>query len=293
MARTLAPRTGLLTLLRELRYTLAQLTAEPLAAPHVPAFEALREEWKTVLLEEVSILEAMATAQAAIDKADDDLDDFAGRADRAVEDFTGGNEKHPLREHLFKGKSLGRFRRPILKGQLEAMRGWVSPLAGAGSPELTALANELPALLAAADKAVEQLTAATQKNRQFRDVGTRRQFVDKLNAARKGTHGALAKLPFQLPNLPSDFEDRFFRTESAPADDGVETIDDVRDSIKEMEAELAQKKATLAQMEADEAAAAQAAADRKAKELALEEVEAQRDALAKQAAELRAQLGKK
>lgn len=293
MARTLAPRTGLLTLLRELRYTIAQLSAEPLAAPHLAAFQALREEWKTVLFEEIGILEQMATAQAAIDKADDDLDDFAGRTWRGVEDFTGGNPKHPLQVHLFKGKPLGKFRRPILGGQLEATRHWVSPLAGSGAAALVALANELPDLVAAADKAVEQQTAASQKNRAFRDVGMRRQFVDKLNATRKEAHGALAKLPFEKPNLASDFADRFFRSEPAAAEEEAETIEDVKAAIAELEAELAQRKAQLATMEAEAAAAAQAAADRKAKETALEELEAQQAALAKQAAEIKAQLGKK
>jgi len=291
-ARTIAYRTGLLLLIREIRYTLAQLAAEPLASAHVPAFQALRDECKTVLLQEVDLLEGLAAAQAAVDKADDNLDDFAGRTSRAVEDFTGSNPKHPLVAHLFKGKSLSKFKRPVLGGQLETMRGWGSPLTSTGAAPLLSLANELPALIAAADKAVALQDAATQKNREFRDLGARRALVDKLNAQRKETGGVLAKLPFQLPNLPPDFGDRFFRTE-ALASEEEETIEEVKASITDLEAQLADRKAQLATMEAQEAAAAKAAVERKAAEQSLEELEAQQAELAKKAAALKAQLGKK
>jgi hypothetical protein len=291
-ARTLANRTGLLVLLREIRYTLSQVTAEPLATPHVGPFQQLRDEWKTVLLEEVDILEALSAAQAAVDKADDGLDDFAGRTWRAVEDFTGGNPKHPLQVHLFKGKPLGKFRRPNLGGQLEAMRDWTSPLSNSGAPALVALAADLPALIVAADKAVDLQKAAAQKNREFRDVGARKQLVDKVNARRKETYGALAKLPFEHPSLAADFADRFFRVEPA-VDDEEETIEDVKAAVVDLEAELSQRKAQLATMEAEAAAAAKADAEKKVKELALEELEAQQAELAKKAAELKAQLGKK
>lgn len=291
-ARILKPRTGLLALLREIRYTLAQVTAEPLAAAHVAAFKDLRDAWKTILLEEVDILESLAAAQAAVDKADDGLDDFAGRTWRALEDFTSGNPKHPLHVHLFKGKPLSKFKRPILGGQLEAMRDWSSPLKNSGAAALVALAGDLPALIAAADAAVALQTAAAQKNREFRDVGARKQLVDKLNATRKEAHGALAKLPFQHPNLAPDFADRFFRVEPATEEED-ETIEEVKAAVADLETELAQRKAQLATMEAEAAAAAKADAEKKAKELALEELEAQQAELAKKAAELKAQLGKK
>lgn len=289
--RTLSPRTALLTLLREIRYTLAQLVAHPLTVAHAPTFQALRDEWKAVLSTELEILEERATAQAAIDRADDDLDDIAGRTSRGVDDFAGENEKHPLRMHLFKGKSLSKFRRPILGGQLAAMQGWVAPLADSGAPPLVAISGDLVPLLKAANQAVTLQTDSTSKNRQFRDVGQRKQFIDKLNAKRKEVYGMLAKLPFEHAHLPPNFAERFFRVESAD-DETEETIEDVKAAIAELEVELAQRKAQLSTLEAAAAAAAKAAADKKAKELALEELEAQQAELAKKAAALKAQLGK-
>ena len=278
-------------MLREIRYTLSQIAAEPLAAPHVAGFQALRDEWKTILLQEVDILEGMAAAQAAVDKADDALDDFAGRASRAVEDFTGSNPKHPLQIHLFKGKSLSKLKRPILAGQLEAMRDWTSPLQNSGAPALVALATELAPLIQAADNAVDLQKTATQKNREFRAVGARKQLVDKLNAKRKEVFGALAKLPFEHPSLAADFPDRFFRVE--PTTDEDETLEEVKAAIVDLETELTERKAQLAAMEAEAAAAAKADTEKKTKQQALEDLEAQQAELAKKAADLKAQLGKK
>ena len=279
-------------MLREIRYTLSQIAAEPLAAPHVAGFQALRDEWKTILLQEVDILEGMAAAQAAVDKADDALDDFAGRASRAVEDFTGSNPKHPLQIHLFKGKSLSKLKRPILAGQLEAMRDWTSPLQNTGAPALVAVAADLAPLLVAADKAVELQKTATQKNREFRDVGARKQHVDKVNAKRKEVFGALAKLPFEHPSLAPDFAERFFRVEPITPEEDA-TLEEVKSAILDLEAELTERKAQLAAMEAEAAAAAKADTEKKAKQQALEDLEAQQAELAKKAADLKAQVGKK
>ncbi len=291
-ARTLALRTGLLALLQELRYTLVLITNEPLAAAQVAAFQALRDEWKTVLLLDIDILELLASAQAAIDKADDNLDDFAGRVFRAVEDFTGQNPKHPLVGNLFKGKTQAKFKRPVLNAQLEAQRDWVTALPKVGSPTLAALATELVPLIEAADQALELQKTAQQKNREHRDIGARKQLVDKLNAARKEAYGALSKLPFEHPNLASDFADRFFRTDTLTEND-EETMEDVKAAIAELETELLARKAQLAIMEAAAAALAKAEAEKKAKEDTLAGLEAQQAELAKKAAELKAQLNKK
>lgn len=217
---------------------------------------------------------------------------FAGRASRAVEDFTGDSPKHPLQIHLFKGKTLSKFKRPILAGQLEAMRDWTSPLQNSGAPALVALAADLAPLLVAADKAVDLQKTATQKNREFRDVGARKQLVDKLNAKRKEVFGALAKLPFEHPSLAPDFPDRFFRVEP-PTTEEDETPDEVKAAILDLESELAERKAQLAAMESAAAAAAKADTEKKAKQQALEDLEAQQADLAKKAADLKAQLGKK
>ena len=75
----------------------------------------------------------------------------------------------------------------------------------------------------------DQRKAAQKKNRDFRDVGRRKQFIDKVNAKRQEASGALARLPFERPDLPADFVDGFFLSE-APRDEEP-TIDEVKANL--------------------------------------------------------------
>lgn len=285
-ARALAYRIGILTLRGELAYTLSRMVEEPLAAAYVLTFQALREEWKSVLLEEIDILDALSKTQAAVDKADDGLDSFAGRVSRAVDDETDGNTRKQLRAALFKNKALAKFRRPVLGGQLASMSDWSETLAKCGVPALAAMAAEAESLVAAGKYAEELRKKAQSRNRDFRDIGARKQFIDKVNAARKEAYGGLAKLPYQNPTLPQNFGDGFFSTE-APREE-EETIDEVKTSIEELTAELEGRKALLQKLEEEAAAEARAAEERLAQVQAAEELEAQAKALLEKAAALKA-----
>ena len=284
-ARILDYRTGLLSLLREIHYTLSQLTHEPLAVAHVPIFEGLRNEWQTLMLEESQILGQLADAQAAVSRADVGIDAFAGRVSFTVDENTSGATRKQLRTALFKGKPLSRFRRPVLAGQLESMADWSNTLAQCGVSPLVALASEVGPLVEAGRVAEQQRNAAQQRNRDFRDVGTRKQFIDRVNAARKEAHGALSTLPFQHPALPSDFADVFFYRD--PPREEEETIDEVKTSIEDLEAQLAERRTLLQKLEEEAAAAAQAEQERRQQAQAADELEAQAQALLAQAAALR------
>ncbi|MRG95886.1 hypothetical protein [Polyangium spumosum] len=288
--RTLAYRLGLFTLLRELQYTLSQAKQEPLAAGYVPVFQALRDHWKLILLEEIDILDLLAQAQAGVDKADGGLDGFAGRVSRIVDESTSGNTRKQLRKALFKNKPLAKFRRPVLGGQLALMSDWAETLAKCGVPVLVALAPEAETLVAAAEDADKQRKSAQSTNRDFRDVGNRKQFIDKVNAARKEAHGGLAKLPFENHSLPRDFAERFFYSE--PPRDEEETIDEVKTSIEELTAQLEERKALLAKLEEEAEAEARAEEERLAQAEAAEELEAQAKALLEKAAALKAKTKK-
>lgn len=284
-ARSLAHDIGLLALLRELLYTISQMKQEPLAALYLPKFQALRQAWQAVLLEEIEILELLADAQAAVDHADGDLDQFAGRVSRGVDDTTTGATRKQLRALLFKGKPLSRFRRPVLGAELDTMTTWGSTLAKSGVPALVALAAEADPLVAKGQSADAQKKAAEQKNREFRNVGARKQFIDAVNAERKEADGGLAKLPFQNPALPSGFSGTFFLSD-APRDE-EETIDEVEEAIVALEAALAARKAQLDGLKKEEEEERKAEETRKAAEVEAEELEAQAAALLKKAAEMR------
>jgi hypothetical protein len=294
-ARILKPKTALITLLGELRYTLSRLHANPLTTAHVATFQALRDEWRPVLDKEISLQEALSDAQALIDAEDAALDDFASRVSKTVLTITKDDRGSALYTHFFGNKSLSEFRRPNLGAQLEAMRPWGDSLANSPFPALKAMAKEHAQLVAAADKAVSARDKARQQNKQFREVGERRQFVDKLNAARKVTHGALAKLALETPGLPSGFADQFFRSE-ASRDEGDDeetppTIAQVTETIDALEAQLTSQKALLAKLQGEAEAATKAAAAREADQTALSDLQQRMAEMAKQAEQIQKRLG--
>ena len=281
-ARTLAYRTSSFALFREIFYTLAQLGLEPKAAAHVPPFEVLRDDLKTIVLQEIDILEQFAKAQATIDRTDANLDRFSTRVVNDVDESTDGNTRKQIRAKLLKGKSPSRFRRPVLGRQLQEMSDWSEVLSKCGVAALAVLAPEASAQYEAGLAAAKLRDTVQSNNRSFRDVGARKQFIDKLNAERQETEGALAKLPFQDPSLPQDFAGYFFMRE--PPRDEEETIEDVRASIKSLKAQLAEEEARLVDMEREAADAAQRAKDEAESNAEADALEAQAAELLKQAA---------
>ena len=98
--------------------------------------------------------------------------------------------------------------------------------------------------------------------------------------------GLLGKLPFQNPALPQDFAQGFFYSD--PPKNDEETIDEVKTSIEELQAQLVARSAQLAKLEEDAANEARAAQDEAAEDQTVEDLEAQGQALLKKAAALKA-----
>jgi hypothetical protein len=289
--RTLSYNLGLFSILREILYTYARLTEDPLAVPFAPKFQALRGEWKTVLDEELDIIDALALADAMVDKADAQLDIFATKSSRIVDDVTTGETRKRMRQSLFKGKPLSRFKRPILGQQFVAMSDWNTTFAESGIPQLVELGAEHAPLLQLGEQADEKRRAAQKRNRDFRDIGQRKQFIDKLNAARQEVAGALAKLPFEHPGLPSGYAEGFFLRDITR--DEEPTIDEVKSAIEQLEGQLAEQKGLLETLEKAAAAEREAEAQKQARAEEAEQLEAQAKALLEQAAELKKRAGKK
>ncbi|HRI70055.1 MAG TPA: hypothetical protein PK156_37755 [Polyangium sp.] len=262
-ARILEYALGLFSLLREIQYTTNQCANEPLADAYLAIFQAHRAEWQSILLEEIAILDKVIQAQAVVDKADQALNQFTGRVSHVVDEYSDGPTRKQLRTSLFKNKALSKFRRPVLGGQLHDMRDWNAVLSQSSIGALSALAPEAERLVVAGYAAAEERDAAQLANRHFRDVGPRKQFIDKLNATRKEMHGALAKLPFQRPDLPSDFADGFFA--SGPTREEEDTIDGVKATIEDLQRQLAEQTALLQKLEEEAANAARDEHERRAR----------------------------
>jgi hypothetical protein len=169
--------------------------------------------------------------------------------------------------------------------QLKEMGDWETTLSSCGVPALAALAPDAHDLYQLGKAASDLRDKALSDNRNFRDVGARKQYIDGLNAARKDADGGLSKLPFQDPSLPQDFGDGFFLSE--PPRDEEETIDDVKTKIAALEAQLKEEQTRLAKMEQDAADAAKAAQEEKDRETQADALEAQAAELLKKAQEMR------
>ena len=292
--RTLTPRTSLPVLRAEIIYSLARLKAHPLAAPHVPAFEALRSECDAVLSTENALRDGLAEAEAAIDMRDEALDEGADRLSAALLAITRNDREHPLYTLYFGGRPLSRFKRPVLGAELEAMRAWIPLLTNNKHPSLAALAPELEASIKAADATLALMQELSQKLKELRSDGALRVLVEKTNATRKAVCGALAKLPHEQTGLPSDFASQFFRR-GPVSQNGPEqptTIEEVTAKLAELAEETAENQALLAELKAQaaEEAKAKAKAEEDAARAKLAELEMVMANAAKEAAAMKAKL---
>ncbi|EYF03463.1 hypothetical protein [Chondromyces apiculatus] len=289
--KTLKARSAMLSLLPHPTFTLCQLRNHPLGAPHVAQFAAIKEQGRAVLAAELQHMEDMTETRAQVVAIDERLDAFAARLSKLLHSIGGESWKSALQGHYFE-KPLHALTRPVLGKQLVQMRKWQLSLATSAYPALVALAPELDVLLTEAHAAATAWQGAKQLNREFRDVGARRRWIDRLNGARKEVHGALARLPHEMPHLPADFADRFFLTEEESGAD-----DDEDDSVEDLQAELAAAQEAVVEVERRLAeavtaeAAAQAEAEaRAAKEAELVEMERMAQELARKQEALRKQL---
>lgn len=289
MARTLRASSSMHALLPHLTFTLSQLRAHPLGAPYVALFEVLRTEGREVNNRELDLIEQKAAARAVVVASDGGLDGYASRLSKTVLTITGDDRSSGLYTHYFE-KPLGELTRPILRGQLAAMRKWLISLPLSPHAALSGMAAELATRVDEADEAVAALNAAEQQIREFRDVGERKQWVDRLNAARKEVHGALAKLPHEHPELPSDFADQFFLSEPGGDDADEDTVEALQAEEAALQKDLARVQARLAEATRTEAEQKKEAEARAAKAAALAELEREAAALEKRRAALKAEL---
>jgi hypothetical protein len=292
-ARLLDSRSALLSLLLELRYSIGRFQADPLASFCVQEFQSCRAECLVVQSQELDLLERLSSAQASVDIADENLDDFASRLSKAVLTITRDDRSHSIYLHFFGKKSISVFIRPKLGIELEAARGWGESLMTSQFPALQAMAAELTALLVAADAALAARSEAQREMRYFRDLGARHQLFDRVNASRKKAAGDLEKVAIETPGLPSDYDHRFFRAAPAVEEVAEPTVTSVREDIVDLETKLLGARELLVTLEAAAAAEKKAADEKASDEALLASLDKQADDLAKQKAALKAKLAKK
>jgi hypothetical protein len=198
-APLLAATTTILQIRAHLVHTLSRLTIDPRGEPFRQKFKDLREEWKTVQLQEIDLQDARVEAGAVLVYQDLNLDTFTDK----VDELTEGNPQ--LRGLLFGDKTLYTFKRPIAGSQLRAMESWKDTLASGDAPtEAQAMAPEAEALVTAAQEAEAAREGIKRRLKEFYAIGARKRFIDKVNVARAEIYHHFSQLLTTNPELRLD-----------------------------------------------------------------------------------------
>lgn len=293
MVSKLSFRSSVLVFLLEVRITYSKVQSHPLGAPFVPLFAGIRDDCMAVLEEELGLLQEKADAQALVDAANAGLNRVINRMSRELLTITGEKPEHALYTHFMKGKSLAEAKKPVLGAKLEHVREWEEKATNSAHPALQALAPEIAAAVVAADQADTAKKNAMKRLREFRDIGNRRQLVDRLNGVRKETHGTLTRIALETTGLPSNFADTFFRKtpkREEDDDEGPGTIEEAQAQVESLREALAEAEQLVAEFEAEAEAEVEAERAREADEAALAAVEEEMARLEAKRASLKARI---
>lgn len=275
----------------DMTYTISKMKVNAMAAPYVSIFEDLRAECTAVQAEEVTLNDKRSEARARVHAVGESTCALARRFCKEVLTLTGEQREHSLYTLYFGDKNFTDFKKPLLNGDFDGVRGWLIAIEATPHASLKPFSAQLKALLESADDALKAREEVDHARKLFRKEGARKQFFDKVNAARKQVHGELSKLPFQHVGLPRDFADRFFTTRrrsngAVPAP----TVESVKEEMDALKAELAAKEQLLEDLEAEAEEAKEKEAEIKAEEAAIEALEKQAVEAAAQAAKRKAKL---
>lgn len=273
-------------------YSLAQCEAHSQAVQFVPIFTNLLAEWQTMFSLHQELLDKITRAESRVDGADDELDIFVDNVSTTLLLIYNGSRKSDEYKQYFGSEQPHEVKDPILAEELETVRRWLGPLKASSNPLLKELGARGEALVQSADDAVRALGFANQDYRVFRYTGEYSKFVGSFNATRKSIYGELGKLRHQPEgkNLPGNFADGFFRHERRRHK--KVTIDSVQKEIASLEGQLADSKATLADLKDQKAAQQQQNEQRSALEAEYGEAAKASVEARKKAAALREKLKK-
>lgn len=253
---------------QEITVSLVLLEADPLVANlAVPLVTFYQQKWLPAVAKETELTLEEVRADALVDAADHALDDFVDEFDTVLLRVVAKDRNDPLYAFYFGKKRPFELKRPVLGGQLEAMRDFVQPLKTASQTELADLGIKLEGLVNTADAAVKRQQAAVMTNKTFRTLGERKVCIDELNALRQSISGILSEMPHKHPDkrLPVDYAERFFKRASRRGKSSKEwTVAELQAKISEQEQVLAALKAQLAEALAKDEAEALAKAEKEA-----------------------------
>jgi hypothetical protein len=286
---TIGHRTSIPTLFDDYFFTLARVRKNPLTTALAPELETVRGPLDSGWLEELGLSGAKYESEAAMEITDMALDGVVDGVGATLLVDLGGERSSPIFLHYFGSVRPSDMKRPVLRGQVDAMRGWPTSLAASNNPTLQQQGVTLTGLLAQADADMAANEAVTQQLKNFRVLGTRARLIDRFNAVRKSLYGKLGEIQHNHPQLGTGWAESFFRGGSSSE----------RVTLPEMERRIATAEVQLETMrverdrlaaEEDRVAQARAAAERAEKQASLAAARAAAEELAAKIAELEADL---
>lgn len=216
LIRTLRDSESLESYSEELLFTEARLKSDEQAKEFVALITELLAKVDVVRADQVGAWREEIAAQAAVSAADDHLDDWIRRFDRALKEVVNGNVQAPAyRRYL--SSAPWTFIRLGLENEISRVRGWIDSLASEPEPTLKTFAVSLAKVIAIGEAALEQRRKAvsSRSDHRARSIAS---LVEEINATRAALYGSLAKKAL-ASNLPSDWPSRFFRRSSRGKDD--------------------------------------------------------------------------
>ena len=284
-----APDVSYATMTEDTTHILVPLEVHELTKSFAADFYGVLDDLHATAKEEEALSFAVFRAESFVLSIDRDIDLFVPPLLNAVLASVGNNKEHPFYLFLVGGQTIGEICDPVLGVELETVRAWVAPLQTFSDPIVQTYGNRLAKKVAEADERVLVLTAAEQALKAFREIGSRKLLVDRVNALRASTYGAISRMIDDKPeaNLPPDFADRIFQFERIRRRRKPVTVKELEKQV------LANEKEHTALLErlatAKEAATAAMAAKQKVKAKPVEDA---LSAATKKQAALQAEIGR-
>jgi hypothetical protein len=248
-------------------HIIVPLEVHELTKGFAPDFYSLLDDIHATAKQEEALTLAVFRAEGLILAVDGDVDVLVTNILNAALASVGNNKEHPFYVFLVGDQTAGEIRDPVLGEELDTVRTWVAPLQASSDPLLAKYGSALDMKVAEADQRIAQLAVAEQALKAFKEIGGRKQLVDRANALRAATYGTLTQMIDAQPdaNLPGDFADRVFRYERIRRRRKPVTAAELQKQIAANEKEHTALAALLATTQEAEAAAKAAKAKAKAK----------------------------
>ena len=213
--RTIHYRETLDAAWEELTYTHARLVAAPLAVDLVPSIERLLARVDTVAAGQRAAARGELVAQAAVDAADEHLDEAVHELGLALLRIAGGERTSARFRRYFAAAPIDVIRLG-LASEVAVVRPWIAALRAEAETSLRAFADRLERDLVACDAALaaRALAAGASTEHRVREVVC---LIDDINAARSSLHEVLTTRARER-QLPLAYADRFFRKRGLPVD---------------------------------------------------------------------------